>query len=442
MWLEQKLNEFGLANVGREPVPVNCWEPSRTTLCFQSELQDIPCFAIPYTSWTPSGGIAAEAAYLGEGTGADFDAVDVAGKLAVVDARFGELSAAMLRAGAHFVYDPDQTIPDGTLHAANWLITNFAAYYRAKRRGAAGFVGLLRDSPVDGPTLYVPYDGHLKELPGVWVGREIADEFIRDVQQGNRMLLESLGATKQVESHNIVGIVPGVGDESIVISCHHDAPFASAVEDGSGLSVLLWLARTFATQHERLARNLVFVMSSGHFHGGVGNRVFVKRHRDGLLRKTVAAIGVEHIAEEAEADSSGGYQLTGRPEVRALFAVNNPRLVHLLRDGVSRWQLDRTIAAQAYLFGPEPPCDTAPYFTAGIPSVCHISGPLYLFDQYDTIDKVRARDLPRVAGFFEDLIRQLDRVPADELETGLTRHRGDPPAAPPPWFLPPTAYDH
>ena len=158
------------------------------------------------------------------------------------------------------------------------------------------------------------------------------------------------------------------------------------------------------------------------------------------MRRTVAALGIEHIAEEAESDGEGGYQLTGHPEVRALFVDNNPRLVQLLRERVEQWDLNRTIAVQAYLFGPEPPCDTAPFFTAGIPSVCHISGPLYIFDPYDTIDKVRVEDLPRVAGLFEDLIRSLDDIAAVDLEAGLTRRRGDPPAAPAPWFLPPEAY--
>ena len=90
------------------------------------------------------------------------------------------------------------------------------------------------------------------------------------------------------------------------------------------------------------------------------------------------------------------------------------------------------MAVQPYLFGPEPPCDTAPFFTAGIPSICHISGPLYLFDQHDTIEKVRAQDLPRVAGLFADLIRSLDNVSAAELEVGLARHRDDPPPGPRP----------
>jgi hypothetical protein len=99
--------------------------------------------------------------------------------------------------------------------------------------------------------------------------------------------------------------------------------------------------------------------------------------------------------------------------------------------------LSRTIGVDAYLFGSEPPCDSAPFFTAGIPSVCHISGPLYLFDPHDTIDMVRQEDLPKVAELFYRVIRRIDTIPAVDLAKGTTRNRNDPPADPPPWFLPP-----
>ena len=97
----------------------------------------------------------------------------------------------------------------------------------------------------------------------------------------------------------------------------------------------------------------------------------------------------------------------------------------------------QALGVDAYLFGSEPPCDSAPFFTAGIPSVCHISGPLYLFDPHDTIDMVRQEDLPKVAELFYRVIRRIDSIPASDLAKGTTRHRDDPPAAPPPWFLPP-----
>src|SRR6185436_13250497 len=104
----------------------------------------------------------------------------------------------------------------------------------------------------------------------------------------------------------------------------------------------------------------------------------------------------------------------------------------------ARHELDRLICLNAYSFGTEPPCDSAPFFTAGIPSACHISGPLYLFDPHDTIDKVRTVDLVPVAKFFAQTIRRIDAIPAVDLTEGMKRPRGLPPAPPPPWFRTPS----
>ena len=445
-WLEETFRAFGLADVRREPVPVNYWEPATTSLHFSSEGTEFPVFPIPYTGWTAPSGIAAPVAFGGEGRPEDLAAVDLHGRIVVAEMRFADLTGAALKKGARFIRDAHQSVPDGPLHVANWLIRNFPVYYEAQRRGAVGFVGLLVDSPTDGCDFYVPYDGYLKSRPAVWVGREHAGR-VRSLACANRPArLVSRGMSRVVESHNVVGVIPGSGrcagadNENIIVTCHHDAPFASAVEDASGLAVLLALAKEFAAapmERQPLRRDLVFVASSGHFHGGIGNRVFVERHAEGFLKRTVAAFGVEHIAEEVESDGHGGYRLTGRPEVRALFFDGSSQFAGVLAEEAERCQLDRLICADAYSFGPEPPCDSAPFFTAGIPSACHISGPLYLFDPHDTMDKVRAVDLVPLATFFANVIRRVDGIPAAELAEGMKRPRGLPPAAAPAWFRPP-----
>ncbi len=446
-WLEAVFREFGLKEVRREPVPVNCWAPSATALTFSTSAIELPCFPVPYTNWTTASGIGAATVFVGEGSAEEFQHVNLRGRIAVVNMRFAELPGAALKRGAKFIQDAKQSIPDGPLHVANWLIRNFPAYYEAQHRGAVGFIGLLVDSPTDGCDFYVPYDGFLKGLPAVWVGREHAAQVRALAQVGESARLLCVGENRVVESHNVVGVIPGNGagsnaeNENIIITCHHDAPFASAVEDASGLAVLLALAKAFAAAQARhqLRRDLIFVVASGHFHGGIGNRVFVERHAEGLLKRTVAAFGVEHIAEEAESDGHGGYRLTGRPEVRALFFDGSNPFAHILAEEAERCQLDRMVGADAYGFGPEPPCDSAPFFTAGIPSACHISGPLYLFDPHDTIDKVRTVDLVPMANFFTQTVRRVDALPAAELAEGMKRPRGLPPAPPPPWFQPPTA---
>ncbi len=439
-YLLDRFDEIGLRDTRFEPVPVNYWRPSTTCLAIGELAADIPCRAVPYTGWTGEPGERAAGVFVGSGSAAEYDTADVTGKLVVADMQFGDFNATHLKAGSHFIHDPGNTIPNGTLHCANWLIPNFSAYYEAWKRGAAGFIGLLGEMPIDGCELYVPYDGFLKKIPAAWIGREHADAVRTVAANGEPLHYTNTGEGRTVDSHNVVGILPGRSDEYILITCHHDAPYASAVEDASGLSALLALAGAFARLREPLERGLVFLASSGHFHGGIGCREFVAKHRGGLLDKIVAAIGVEHIAEEVKGGDDGKYVKTGRAETRALFVDKTPEFLRILEEEVQRVNLSRTLGVDAYLFGPEPPCDSAPFFTAGIPSVCHISGPLYLFDPYDTIDKVRHEDLPKVAELFYRVIRRIDTIPAVDLAKGTTRQRTDPPPAPPPWFLPPETF--
>ncbi|MDP7177729.1 MAG: M28 family peptidase [Verrucomicrobiota bacterium] len=438
--LLDRFNELGLSDTRFESVPVNYWQSVKSRLSVGDAATDIPCFAVPYTGWTAGDGAQAGAVYVGVGGAEAFDEVDVSGKIVVADMQFGELNASHLKGGAHFIHDPGGTIPDGPLHCANWLIPNFRAYYESWKRSASGFIGLLGEMPVDGCELYVPYDGFLKKTPAAWVGREHVEAVRSAAVGGKPFHFTSTGEGRLVDSHNVVGVLPGRTDEFILLTCHHDAPFASAVEDASGLSVLLALAEVFAQSDEPLERGLVFLAASGHFHGGIGCREFVAKHRGGLLEKIVAAIGVEHIAEEAQGDANGGYVKTGQAETRALFMDKTPELLRVVEEEVQRVDLSRTLAVDAYLFGSEPPCDSAPFFTAGIPSVCHISGPLYLFDPHDTIDMVREEDLPKVADLFQGVIRRIDSIPAVDLAKGTTRQRTDPPPAPPPWFLPPETF--
>ena len=66
-WLANVFREFGLAEVRREPVPVNYWEPLTTSLEFAADATEFPCFPIPYTAWTASAGIESPTVFVGEG---------------------------------------------------------------------------------------------------------------------------------------------------------------------------------------------------------------------------------------------------------------------------------------------------------------------------------------------------------------------------------------
>ena len=126
--LLDRFNELGLSDTRLEPVPVNYWQPVMSRLEVGEGAMNIPCFAVPYTGWTADDGVQAGAVYVGNGPDEAFDSAHVTGRIVVADMQFGELNAAHLKAGSMFIHDPGDTIPDGPLHCANWLIPNFRAY--------------------------------------------------------------------------------------------------------------------------------------------------------------------------------------------------------------------------------------------------------------------------------------------------------------------------
>ncbi|HIM22628.1 MAG TPA: hypothetical protein EYM30_00335, partial [Verrucomicrobia bacterium] len=133
-YLLGRFNELGLSDTRLEPVPVNYWRPATSRLSVGDAATDVPCFAVPYTGWTADDGAQAGAVYVGAGSDEAFSSADVSGKIVVADMQFGELNAAHLKGGSMFIHDPADTIPDGPLHCANWLIPNFRAYYESWKR--------------------------------------------------------------------------------------------------------------------------------------------------------------------------------------------------------------------------------------------------------------------------------------------------------------------
>ena len=93
-------------------------------------------------------------------------------------------------------------------------------------------------------------------------------------------------------SYNIVGELPGADDETAIIGSHHDGPWASAVEDASGISLVLAQATYWSRvpASERPHR-LVFLMNANHMTGGAGARAYVEAHRAEM----------EHVVLEVEA---------------------------------------------------------------------------------------------------------------------------------------------
>ncbi len=302
-YLEERLREFGLENVRREPIPITHWEPRRTSLEVVSDgkTEAVDAFPIAFSAFTPDDGVEAPLVYADPRRLLHWGSWR--GAVVVTEVGFPSLDIARLAPFAMDSYDPDGDMRD-IKHPATWVRLGWHLYRKAARRGAVGFIAIIRDQPGGTCRMFAPYGFREKDildkpLPGFWVGKGDGERLVRLAKDRSaRARLISTGVREPVDTHNIIGEIGGRrSDEAIVIHSHHDSPFESPVEDATGVAVVLSLARHFAERRD-LSRRLVVLFTTGHFYGSIGTREFLRVHREDIVPKTVCEISVEHIAKE------------------------------------------------------------------------------------------------------------------------------------------------
>jgi hypothetical protein len=403
------LEGFGLESVRREPIPIVAWDEGGASLVVEHDGFTPEVFPIPHAAPTPEGGVDGPLLFV------DPDHLPVRGSwrgaIVVAELRFPRLDTRLLLRIAPGHHDPDGTLPLVD-HPATWVRLGWHLYREAARRGAAGFVGILKDQPGGTCRMYAPYgfreaDILDKPIPGVWIGRDGGRRLMAAPAGRARLIVG--GGRREAVTHNVVGERPGRGrdDEVIVLSCHHDSPFASPVEDASGCAVVLALARRFA-EGEPLRRRLVVLFTAGHFHGSIGTRAFIHAHPD-LVNRAALEVTIEHIAREAIEGLHGGLVPTGRPEATAVFVSFSRAISDAVLDGVAGQGVDRVVLLPSEgPLGSYPPTDGGDWFEAGVPVVNCISNPVYLLTDDDATRWVDRERLPKVAAAFEQIIRRLD----------------------------------
>ena len=399
-WAAERFRALGMRDVLLEPVDVRRWEPTDWSLevsAADGSTTSVDCFPVPYAA--PVDGLDVELAAF------DPDAPEaVAGRASLYD-------VTLLRVPGNLMATAG-SLPEGTTAASRSLdvestlagehVLPFGIEFQqvlepSMAAGAAAFVGVLHEYPGDSCQYYVPYDAIERPLPGVWVSGTDGAR-LRDLLAGSpvRVRLTVRSEVRPATSHNVVGELPGADDEAVMIGSHHDAPWASAVEDGTGIALVLAQATYWAAlPPERRPHRLVFVLQGGHMVDGSGLRRYIADHRD-ELSSVVLEVHLEHAAREfAERTDQPGHQLepTGLATPRWWFTSRNPDLEAAVLDALTLEQLDRSMLVAPDAFGDQPPTDGAFYHSEGVPIVNFLAAPFYLFDAMDTLDKVDRANL-------------------------------------------------
>lgn len=415
-WARGHFEAAGL-EVELDPIDVLRWESRDCELSVWPEGDragtiDVSCMAVPFSS--PTAGV--EARVVADET--DGDPAVLAGNIALHRMDFIQIPQALLGSIATDVYDPEGVFE--TQEATMPFSPRFQRVMDpAAEAGAVGFIGDLGDYPRDTHDYYVPYDAEERAIPGVWVspseGRRI-EQLAAAGPIEARMQYD--GGTSARTSHNVIGRLPGATDEWVVIGTHHDGPWGSAVEDATGMALVVAQARYWASI-PRADRpfSLLFLMNGGHMAGGAGLIAFVERNDAFLREQTVVEIHLEHAAKAATAGPDGELAVSDDPEARWWFVTHNPTLERVTQQAIERRGLNRSFLLEPTSWPPgaeAPPTDGA-FFHGKVPIVQHLAAPVYLFDSADTPDKVHQPSLVPLTEATIDIVRGLEGETADSL---------------------------
>jgi hypothetical protein len=411
-WLQEQFRDLGLESVRGEPVELVRWEPRAASLSLVSasgQAESFPCFALPHTASADL-----------EASLTQFDAEQpsaVNGAVALYEIRLTRLQNDRFAGAATWTYDPRNTF------AAEPQVLPFgremqAVMDPAVEAGAVGFVGVLNGYPGDSFSYYVPYDAKDRPIPGVWISSSSGRRVHEMLAAGPVTAHLTVSAESEpVMTHNIVGELPAADEEVVIIGSHHDGPWASAVEDASGMALVLAQAAYWSRIPEvERPHRLVFLLNSGHMYGGAGVHAFIEQHR-AQLDQVVLEVHLEHAAAEF-LERDGVLRATGEPEPRWWFTSRIPALEQVVHDAIREEDLERSMILRPDIFAPYPTTDGGPFHAEGVPLVNYLTAPFYLFDAMDTLDKIHRASLVPVTRAAVRIIQSTAGVSASELRAG------------------------
>ena len=410
-WTEAKFRDLGLEDIrthefelGPQWFPVD-WDITASndgdTLGFASANPAMRGTDIPHT-------IEAEAVWVGLGTAADFSGRDVDGKAVVIQTMLA---------------------PGQMGNSASWE----GATIRAQAAGASLIVGIwgyggnfavwqslnafqMIRNP-DGTSRYV---SERVTTPGFFMGFEDGRE-LRDLIAAGEPVTISASSTSETRdgltSPSIFGTLPGTTDEKIYVMAHMDGYYDAALDNASGMGVMVALAEHFAQvpQSER-RRNITFIGTAGH-HVGSPNAPYLRD--EGLLENTALMINCEHIAPTQFIAFNNELRLTTTVSPRRWWVYGSDQLLDITLDAYRTFGVSLIGEMDGRATGEMMAIDKE------APSVQLIRSPEHKHTDGDIPSLVPAAGLEAVARAYAKIIDEVNRLDLPELqpETGSSSRR-------------------
>jgi aminopeptidase YwaD len=330
-YLLRRFEEVGLADIRVEEFDYLSWKPAPASCLAVGAGPGERMYEAHPLQYTAPGPASGQAIYLGAAEPEDFARLDAAGV---------DLSGRIVLAHTVFPFDLGALLSERG-------IAGFVHVCETPDRIVGNFTGALYPPP-----LAPPWEGRPLPYAGVTIGHLAARELISTLTcgAGVELTISHEGTCAQATTGNVVGVIPGAGEEEIVLCAHYDsqAEGPCVYDNGSGLSSLLETAR--ALRNLRPERRVVLVATSAEEIGVWGATAYVDAHRDELTR-AVAMINLDGLA-------------SGYPAQREVWSLHGGLLSLAVKTGAELgWRADHVHHSRSTF------SDHAPFGDAGVPSV-------------------------------------------------------------------------
>jgi hypothetical protein len=317
------------------------------------------------------------------GTEADFVGRDVKGKLAVI---YSVPTPAVIS------------------HSATWL----GAADRAAKKGAAA---ILINLAIVGTNWETQLNGGVANVPTFSIGYEDATALRTMMEAGPvKVRAELLGETRRgLKDANVWGTLPGATDEDILIFAHHDAYFEGAIDNASGMAVMVGLAEYFSKipQAQR-RRTLRFVTTSGHHAGSLGVQ-WMHDNRQTVFAKTAVAFNVEHVSATQTYIRGPVVRKSNNIAARRWWVFGSDRLAAIAHNAF------RTFGVTVYHDMEERCCGDSIAISHDIPNIVLMESPVYYHTNQDSPDIVPAVGLEAAARAYAKIVDEVNKAERRDL---------------------------
>ena len=383
--------------------------------------KEIDCYPLRHSTILGNKDVEGELIYVGESI--DNKTIEeIKDKIVVIDMRSIIMPRQHIRPACEYIHDPKNNFDKlKPLIIQNKTPQMPMSYYDAAKYGAKGIIIIMKDFLTGTNKLYMDPSFKVfdKGIPALFIGKYDGEKLVENIKKANKektslntkIILK--GVAETLETANIHVTLPGMKEDIINVLSHHDSGWGGAVQDASGVSVVLAIAKYFMKMPENFRqKTMLFTINAAHYGWEYpqGSTEFDKKNKD-IVEKIKLAIGVEHIGKEVKVNEDRKYEIIkDQPVPLLLFSPKNKHLRSTAINMIKQNNIEHMLVP--HIYNPFSfPGESQYFFLKGIPSFSLISGPEYLFLQDDCLEFVDQDNLPVVAKLITDLIEAVMYLP-------------------------------